>query len=318
MGGIQTIDVRLEPAHAGWRLDRALAAAVPTLSRERLKALICSGAVEAEGKPLRDPATKVRGEEAVRVAVPEPAPAHNEAQNIPLTIIFEDEHLLVLDKPAGLVVHPAAGNLDGTLVNALLHHCGGSLSGIGGVARPGIVHRIDKDTSGLLVVAKTDVAHEGLAKQFAAHSIDRRYLAIVNGVPKTAQGTIDAPLARSAANRKKIAIVESGRGRRAVTHWKRLSVLRDAALVECRLETGRTHQVRVHMASIGHPLLGDPVYGRWEGVTASSSRNCIFTARRCTRPNSGSLIPSPSTGCRSPVPCRRTCRNCSTRLVYRN
>jgi 23S rRNA pseudouridine1911/1915/1917 synthase len=264
MGGIQTIDVRLEPAHAGWRLDRALAAAVPTLSRERLKALIRSGAVEAEGKPLRDPATKVRGEEAVRVAVPEPAPAHNQAQNIPLTIIFEDEHLLVLDKPAGLVVHPAAGNLDGTLVNALLHHCGGSLSGIGGVARPGIVHRIDKDTSGLLVVAKTDVAHEGLAKQFAAHSIDRRYLAIVNGVPKTAQGTIDAPLARSAANRKKIAIVESGRGRRAVTHWKRLSVLRDAALVECRLETGRTHQVRVHMASIGHPLLGDPVYGRSE------------------------------------------------------
>jgi 23S rRNA pseudouridine1911/1915/1917 synthase len=147
------------------------------------------------------------------------------------------------------------------LVNALLHHCGGSLSGIGGVARPGIVHRIDKDTSGLLVVAKTDVAHEGLAKQFAAHSIDRRYLAIVNGVPKASEGTVDAPLARSAANRKKIAIVEGGRGKRAVTHWRRLSVLRDAALVECRLETGRTHQVRVHMASLGHPLLGDPVYG---------------------------------------------------------
>ena len=262
MGGIQTIDVRLEPAHAGWRLDRALAAAVPTMSRERLKALIRSGAVEAQGAPIRDPSLKVKGGEALRVAVPEPTPAHNEAQDIPLTIVFEDEHLLVVDKPAGLVVHPAAGNLDGTLVNALLHHCAGKLSGIGGVARPGIVHRIDKDTSGLLVVAKTDVAHEGLAKQFAAHSIDRRYLALVNGVPKASGGIVDAPLARSAANRKKIAIVEGKRGKRAVTHWKRLEVLKDSALVECRLETGRTHQVRVHMASIGHPLLGDPVYGR--------------------------------------------------------
>ncbi|MGE5563351.1 MAG: RluA family pseudouridine synthase [Bacillota bacterium] len=262
MGGIQTIEVRLEPAHAGWRLDRALAAAVPTLSRERLKALIRSGAVEAAGSAVRDPALKVRGDEALSVAVPEPRPAHNEPQDIPLAIVFEDEHLLVVDKPAGLVVHPAAGNLDGTLVNALLHHCGGSLSGIGGVARPGIVHRIDKDTSGLLVVAKTDVAHEGLAKQFAAHSIDRRYLAIVNGVPRASHGTVDAPLARSSANRKKIAIVEGNRGKRAVTHWKRLELLNEAALVECRLETGRTHQVRVHMASLGHPLLGDPVYGR--------------------------------------------------------
>ena len=262
MGGHQTIDVRLEPAHAGWRLDRALAAAVPTLSRERLKALIRSGRVEAKGSPVRDPAIKVRGDEDLRVAVPEPEPAHNEPQDIPLTILFEDEHLLVIDKPAGLVVHPAAGNRDGTLVNALLHHCAGKLSGIGGVARPGIVHRIDKDTSGLLVVAKTDVAHEGLAKQFAAHSIDRRYLAIVSGFPKESEGTIDAPLARSSVNRKKIAIVEGNRGKRAVTRWKRLKVLKDAALAECRLETGRTHQVRVHMASIGHPLLGDPVYGR--------------------------------------------------------
>jgi 23S rRNA pseudouridine1911/1915/1917 synthase len=262
MGGFQTIDVRLEPAYAGWRLDRALAAAVPTLSRERLKALIRGGAVDAQGSAVRDPALKVKGGEAFRIAVPEPAPAHNEPQDIPLTILFEDEHLLVVDKPAGLVVHPAAGNLDGTLVNALLHHCAGRLSGIGGVARPGIVHRIDKDTSGLLVVAKTDVAHEGLARQFAAHSIDRRYLAVVTGVPKASEGTIDAPLARSAANRKKIAIVEGKRGKRAVTRWKRLKVLKEAALVECRLETGRTHQVRVHMASIGHPLVGDPVYGR--------------------------------------------------------
>src|SRR5436190_13612376 len=246
MGGIQTIDVRLAPAHAGWRLDRALADAVPTLSRERLKVLIRSGAVEAGGRPIRDPASKVRGEESLRVAVPEPKQAHNEAQDIPLSIVFEDDHLLIVDKPAGMVVHPAAGNFDGTLVNALLHHCEGSLSGIGGVARPGIVHRIDKDTSGLLVVAKTDVAHEGLAKQFAAHAIDRRYLAIVSGVPKASEGTVDATLARSAANRKKIVVVDGGRGKRAVTHCKRLELLRDAALVECRLETGRTHQVRVH------------------------------------------------------------------------
>jgi 23S rRNA pseudouridine1911/1915/1917 synthase len=262
VGGFQTIDVRLDAAHAGWRLDRALAATVPTLSRERLKTLIRSGAVQARGQAVRDPSTKVRGDETLSVAVPEPRPAHNVPQDIPLEIVFEDEHLLIVDKPAGLVVHPAAGNADGTLVNALLHHCAGQLSGIGGVARPGIVHRIDKDTSGLLLVAKTDVAHEGLAKQFAAHSIDRRYRAIVSGVPKASHGMVDAPLARSATNRKKIAIVEGQRGKRAVTHWKRLDVLRDAALVECRLETGRTHQVRVHMASIGHPLIGDPVYGR--------------------------------------------------------
>jgi 23S rRNA pseudouridine1911/1915/1917 synthase len=262
VGGTQTIEVTLEPAHSGWRLDRALAAAVPTLSRERLKALIRSGNLVSGDFALRDPATKVRGHEHFQLNVPEPEPADNEPQDIPLPIVFEDPHLLVVDKPAGLVVHPAAGNRDGTLVNALLHHCGTSLSGIGGVARPGIVHRIDKDTSGLLVVAKTDVAHEGLARQFAAHSIDRRYLAIVSGVPKTSGGTIDAPLARSSANRKKIAIVEGSRGKRAVTHWKRLELLSDSALVECSLETGRTHQVRVHMASIGHPLLGDPVYGR--------------------------------------------------------
>src|SRR6478752_4963768 len=261
-GGLQIIDVALTPEHSGWRLDRALADALPALSRERLKVLIKSGALERAGSAVRDPAFKVTGDEAFRLAVPAATPAHNEAQEIPLPIVYEDEHLLVIDKPAGLVVHPAAGNFDGTLVNALLHHCGNSLSGIGGVARPGIVHRIDKDTSGLLVVAKTDVAHEGLAKQFAAHSIDRRYLAIVNGVPKAHEGKVDAPLARSAANRKKIAIVEGSRGKRAVTHWKLLEVLNDAALVECRLETGRTHQVRVHMASIGHPLVGDQVYGR--------------------------------------------------------
>ncbi len=262
MGGQQSISVELAPALAGWRLDRAVTDQVPSLSRERVKTLIRSGALtDPAGIPVRDPAIKVKGGERFTLEVPEPTPAHNEPQDIALTIVHEDDHLLVVEKPAGLVVHPAAGNIDGTLVNALLHHCAGRLSGIGGVARPGIVHRIDKDTSGLLVVAKDDPTHEGLAKQFAAHSIDRRYLAIVGGVPRASEGKIDAPLARSSANRKKVAIVEEGRGKRAVTRWKRLQPLRDSALVECRLETGRTHQVRVHMASIGHALLGDPVYG---------------------------------------------------------
>ena len=259
-GGHQIISIALDERHAGWRLDRALADAHPTLSRERLKVLVKSGALSAGSRLYRDPAAKMTGDEAFELALPDPTPAHNEAQEIPLIIAFEDEHLLVVDKPAGLVVHPAAGNRDGTLVNALLHHCGPSLSGIGGVARPGIVHRIDKDTSGLLLVAKTDRAHEGLSKQFADHSIERRYLAIVCGIPTMLNGSVDAPLARSSTDRKKVAVVKGGK--RAVTHWSVRTKLRDAALVECRLETGRTHQVRVHMASIGHPLLGDPVYGR--------------------------------------------------------
>jgi len=259
--GVSTVDARIADNANGLRLDRALADAVPTLSRERIKALIADGKVRnAAGVPIRDPSAKAAGGAAFEIEIPLPTPAHNEAQDIPLQIVFEDDYLIVIDKPAGLVVHPAAGNFDGTLVNALLHHCGGSLSGIGGVARPGIVHRIDKDTSGLMVAAKTDRAHEGLAKQFAAHSIDRRYRAIVGGHPAPPAGKIDAPLARSPANRKKIAIVAGGK--RAVTHYRTIQPLRDAALVECRLETGRTHQVRVHMASIGHALLGDPVYGR--------------------------------------------------------
>jgi 23S rRNA pseudouridine1911/1915/1917 synthase len=208
--------------------------------------------------------------------VPEPKPPHNEAQDIALTIVHEDAHLLVVDKPAGMVVHPAAGNPDGTLVNALLHHCAGRLSGIGGVARPGIVHRIDKDTSGLLVVAKTDVAHEGLAAQFAKHSLHRAYAAVVAGLPVPASGSVDAPLARSSANRQKMAIVEKGRGKRAVTHYRLIRPLKAAAHIECRLETGRTHQVRVHMASLGHPLIGDPVYGRARPEHRETLKNLDF------------------------------------------
>lgn len=256
-------EITLGEDAAGMRLDRALAIAIPTLSRERLKALISSGQVSDEGGQLwRDPAAKARAGQSLRVIVPPPVPADAQPQDIPLNIVYEDRDLLIVDKPAGLVVHPACGNLDGTLVNALLHHCAGRLSGIGGVARPGIVHRIDKDTSGLLVVAKTDPAHEGLAAQFARHSIDRRYLAIVAGTPVPPAGKVDAPLARSSHDRKKMAIVEGARGKRAVTHYRLIESLNGASLVECRLETGRTHQVRVHMSSIGHPLMGDPVYSR--------------------------------------------------------
>ncbi len=258
--GVARIEAKIAAAADGWRLDRALADAVPTMSRERLKTLIAAGAVSQAGQPWRDSSKKASAGQTFAIAVPPPTPLHNEAQDIPLVIAYEDEHLIVVDKQAGLVVHPAAGNFDGTLVNALLHHCAGNLSGIGGVARPGIVHRIDKDTSGLMIAAKSDRAHEGLAKQFHDHSIDRRYRAIVGGIPRPSSGTVDAPLARSPQNRKKIAIVQGGK--RAVTHFTTLQPLRDAALVECRLETGRTHQVRVHMASIGHALLGDPVYGR--------------------------------------------------------
>lgn len=260
--GKSIYEIVLAPEMAGWRLDRALATAIPTLSRERLKALISSGEVEGPAGALRDPSRKVVGTERIRVSVPAPVAAEAQPQDIALTIVYEDEHLLVVDKPAGLVVHPAAGNLDGTLVNALLHHCAGRLSGIGGVARPGIVHRIDKDTSGLLVVAKTDPAHEALSRQFAAHSVERAYTAVVAGQPVPPLGRIEGAIARSTANRQKMAIVADGRGKHAVTHYRMLERLREAAVVECRLETGRTHQVRVHMSSIGHPLLGDPVYGR--------------------------------------------------------
>jgi len=249
-------------ADGGQRLDKALANG-SGLSRERVKALIGEGAVTLEGVVVAQVSIKTVAGAAWSIHVPAVSAALAEAQDIPLCVTYEDDALIVIDKPAGLVVHPAAGNPDGTLVNALLHHCRGQLSGIGGVARPGIVHRIDKDTSGLLVVAKTDAAHEGLARQFADHSITRAYLAITGGVPLPAIGTIRGSIARSGQDRKKMALVEEGgRGKHAVTHYRVLKPLNGAALVECRLETGRTHQVRVHLASIGHSLLGDPVYCR--------------------------------------------------------
>ena len=262
-GGTANLSAEITPALHGVRLDRALATLLPELSRERVKALILGGHVRGPGgTTVGDPALKVRAQTAFALDIPEAAPAEAIAQKIDLVVPYEDEHLIIIDKPAGMVVHPAVGNLDGTLVNALLHHCAGQLSGVGGVARPGIVHRIDKDTSGLLVVAKSDRAHEGLARQFKEHSIDRRYLAIVSGVPALPAGTVDAWIGRSDANRQKMAVQREGRGKHAVTHYRTVERLNRAALIECRLETGRTHQVRVHMAHIGHSLLGDPAYGK--------------------------------------------------------
>lgn len=245
------------------RLDKALADAT-ALSRARVQVLIADGMVEVGGAYAASPSQKVAAGTSFRIAVPAAAEAEARPQAIPLDIAYEDDHLIVINKPAGMVVHPAAGNPDGTLVNALLHHCRGSLSGIGGVARPGIVHRIDKDTSGLLVVAKSDAAHEGLAAQFAAHTVHRRYIAVCAGQPNPAEGTIDARIGRSDANRKKMAVLDknSSRGKHAITHYKTLKRLDSSAMIECRLETGRTHQVRVHCASIGHALLGDPLYGK--------------------------------------------------------
>ena len=247
----------------GQRLDKALAG-LTDLSRERIKALIAEGRVSLGGRVATSGSAKAAPGISFEIAVPEAAPLDTVSQDIPLDVVFEDEHLIVIDKPAGMVVHPAAGNEDGTLVNALLHHCAGQLSGIGGVARPGIVHRIDKDTSGLIVVAKSDVAHEGLARQFAEHSLDRVYKAVVKGRPVPPAGTIATRIGRSDRDRKKMAVLDnaSPRGKHAVTHYRTVQPLAHSALVECRLETGRTHQIRVHMASMGHPLLGDPIYGR--------------------------------------------------------
>ena len=248
-------------ANGAQRLDKALAEA-SGLSRERVKALMGEGRVSLDGKVAAQASHKPAAGTAFAISIPAVTPDEAQPEDIPLNVVFEDEHLIVIDKPAGLVVHPAVGNYDGTLVNALLHHCQGQLSGIGGVARPGIVHRIDKDTSGLLVVAKSDVAHEGLARQFEDHSIERAYLALVAGNPMPPSGTVTGSIGRSNTNRKKMALVSEGRGKHAVTHFATLERFQGAALVECRLETGRTHQVRVHMTSLGHPLLGDPAYGR--------------------------------------------------------
>jgi 23S rRNA pseudouridine1911/1915/1917 synthase len=264
---IETLTIGAE--QSGGRLDRVLAEGLPALSRTRLKALILEGAVTSSGRTILDPGYRVKSGEALAVNVPPPEPAEPEGEAIPLNILYEDDQLIVIDKPAGLVVHPAAGHPTGTLVNALIAHCGASLSGIGGVMRPGIVHRLDKDTSGVMVVAKTDAAHQSLSAQFADHGrtgdLERGYLAFVWGVPNRPRGTIEAPIDRHPHSRDKMAVRQGGR--EAITHWELRETYKGtdgkpvASLIECRLETGRTHQIRVHLAHLGHPILGDGTYG---------------------------------------------------------
>ncbi|MHA1114489.1 MAG: RluA family pseudouridine synthase [Alphaproteobacteria bacterium] len=262
--------LRSDSADNGARLDRFLAARLPELSRSRLKSLILDGRLRADGETITDPSYRVKPGQTFALIIPETVPARPQGQAIPLHVVFEDADLIVIDKPAGLVVHPAPGNPDRTLVNALIHHCGDSLSGIGGERRPGIVHRLDKDTTGLMVAAKNDRAHAGLAAQFAARDIRRAYHAVAWGAPSPPQGEIDAPIGRSPANRKKMAVRARG-GRAALTRYRLLRRIGGlASLVECRLATGRTHQIRVHMASIGHPIVGDPVYGRGRGARAGA------------------------------------------------
>jgi 23S rRNA pseudouridine1911/1915/1917 synthase len=261
-------EVLIAAHEAGERLDRVLAARIADLSRSRLKALILAGDVAIGGGTVSDPGHRVNAGDAVVVRLPEPELALPQGEAIPLKVVYEDAELIVIDKPRGLVVHPAAGHWSGTLVNALIAHCGDSLSGVGGVRRPGIVHRLDKDTTGLMVVAKTDRAHQSLAAQFADHGrtgpLKRGYLAFVWGAPERPKGTVDKPLGRHPRARDKIAVRADGR--EAITHWEVLGRYpgKDgtpvASLLACRLETGRTHQIRVHLASIGHPLLGDEVY----------------------------------------------------------
>jgi len=251
---------------AGWRLDRFLASALGDISRSRLQQLIESGAVSHSRKTIRDGNFRVKPGEAYTVDVPPPAPAVPQGQNIPLHVVYEDKDLIVIEKPAGLVVHPAAGNPDGTLVNALIAHCGDSLSGVGGMARPGIVHRLDKDTSGLLVAAKTQRAMGSLAKQFANHTIERAYHAVVWGAPRAGEGVVEGQIGRNPFDRKRMAVLRGG-GKEARTRYRLIEKFGDpdkpfASLIECRLETGRTHQIRVHLTHLGHPLIGDPSYGK--------------------------------------------------------
>lgn len=270
----RTLTLTATEADAGLRLDSFLARRCGgELSRSRLQALLQAGGVRVagDGAVIAEASHRVKPGQAFELTFEEPRPAAPRPEAIPLDVVYEDEHLLVIDKPAGLVVHPAPGHAEGTLVNALLAHCGASLSGIGGTLRPGIVHRLDKDVSGLLVVAKGDRAHVRLAAQFSVHAVERAYEAVLRGVPSPAAGEVDAPIGRDPRDRKRMAVVQGG-GKRALTRYR----LREAAgtlasLVRCELATGRTHQIRVHMASIGHPVLGDPLYTSRRGLRADDS-----------------------------------------------
>jgi len=276
--GVRLLAVTAEQAVG--RTDKLLADLLPEMSRARIQALIAEGRVSRNGAPVADASAKAQPGD-YRLEIPPPVAAEPRPEAIPLSVLFEDAYLIVVDKPAGMAVHPAPGSASGTLVNALLRHCGDSLSGIGGVARPGIVHRIDKDTSGVIVAAKTDAAHQGLSALFAAHDIERVYIALTRGAPRgAAKGTIEGAIARSSSDRKKMALVKSG-GRHAVTHYAVDRIFGPAekplaARVACTLETGRTHQIRVHLASVGAPCLGDPTYG--SGPPAEKVRVAIAQA----------------------------------------
>lgn len=298
----------------GTRLDRFLSEQIEALSRSRAKALVKEGHVfevaEGESSVQDDPRHGVVPGTTYRVAMPDPVPAVPEPEDIPLDILFEDSDLIVINKPSGMAVHPAPGSWQGTLVNALLHHCKGALPGIGGVERPGIVHRIDKDTTGVLVVAKTEAAHKGLSELFATHDIERTYLALTRGAPRPMAGTVEGDIARSPHDRKKMAVVPDGEGRHAITHYKALATygqigkadLRPAAaLIECRLETGRTHQIRVHMALLGVPLIGDPVYGRHRGIKAWGSGPAFDAATQAARKLTRQALHAASLGFTHPV-----------------
>ena len=256
---METLEFTAAPADAGQRLDRWLAGQAGAPSRSALQGLMEAGFVRRNGAPANKK-DKLAAGDRITLTLPDPQPIEAQPQDIPLDIVYEDDHLLVVNKPKGMVVHPAPGNPDGTLVNALLYHCRGRLSGVGGAIRPGIVHRIDKDTSGLLVVAKDDLTHQGLSEQMAVHAIHRVYHAVVYGNIRQDTGTIEAPIGRDPRDRKRMAVTP-GQGKRACTHWQVLERFGRFTLLACRLETGRTHQIRVHMAHIGHPLAGDPVYG---------------------------------------------------------
>jgi 23S rRNA pseudouridine1911/1915/1917 synthase len=264
--------IQVDERDTGQRLDRMLVSHLPELSRTRLKRLIEDGLVTQEGIVLRDPSLRVRCDQNFVVILPEIEDAAPAAQSIALDICFEDAHLIVINKPAGMVVHPAPGNPEGTLVNALLGHCGAGLSGIGGIRRPGIVHRLDKATSGVMVVAKTEAAHQALSRDFAARRIARAYDAFVWGVPAPPTGEIVGNIGRSTMNRKKMAVVRDDKGKPAITRYRVERVYQAyAARVECRLATGRTHQIRVHLAHLGHPLIGDPLYGTRAGRSIARS-----------------------------------------------
>ena len=272
--------------HAGERLDSFLAAGLD-VSRSAAARLCEEGHVTAGGKTLAKNC-RLSGGEVLTVEIPEPEETAVAAQDIPLDVVYEDEDVIVVNKPAGMVVHPAPGHADGTLVNALLHHCAGSLSGIGGEKRPGIVHRIDRDTSGLIIAAKNDAAHLGLSAQLADHTLARTYECLVAGNLKEDRGTVDAPIGRHPTDRKKMAVVANGR--RAVTHWEVIARYSGVTHVRCRLETGRTHQIRVHMAHMGHPILGDTVYGAKKPVPGLTGQCLHAVGLRFIHPRTGEMV----------------------------